>query len=133
MNKRKSVAVQLINFISVLLIVGLTILFICSYIAMGKLAETEISKLTRTVTTFYTDLFVYGMQSTDVKETFDTQEIIDCGSYVCEWFNVDYAYVYEPDFENNTIKYVAVSKDAYIQNDEVDKNHYQGKVVEHKF
>ncbi len=98
-----------------LLILAYIILLVCSFYAVSYIIRKNELRHTETISGIYADLVNYYAEQDNlpVDENYAEQANF-FGDYICKWNGIDYAYMYIPDIEKGTIKYISFS-----QNDDV--------------
>ena len=115
---KHSLAKELPRRILLLLLAALAVLFIGSFLLVSRVIHNQYRQHDRAIVSIYSDLVVHIADLEDVPVDQEHAELlIYYGSYICSWYNIDYAYMYVPDTENDTITYLAVSYNTEHQLD----------------
>lgn len=129
---KHSIAKRVTRQVSLLLLVAMTILFVGAYHLVSRVISGEYEKYALTILGIYSDLLVE--ESEKNQEPIDvahTDNIIRYGEYICDWYGVDYVYLYVPDPENSSVTYIAAAvADGKVENPPED--HLVGRVVKYE-
>ena len=104
---RKSIAGKLTFRVALLLLTALVILCIGSYHAVRRIILDENERYARAILTMYSDIILYEAEQDGVPVNIGfNKEIHVFSQYICEWYRVEYVYLYKPDPERGTLRYV---------------------------
>lgn len=122
----KGVAIRVLA----ILLVALAILFVASYFLVDNIITNNVKSTNEAMLKAYSDMvldesLLSGVPITD--ENF-AEEILQRGSYICELYEIDFAYLMIPNIESGKIKYLCVAQNKKF--DEVNPNDkYIGKIA----
>lgn len=111
---RHSVARRLTLLISLILLLAFAILFTVGFVTVYRSVTERYASYSKAIVNVYADLILYRDGNTDPLDTEHTEPAISYGNYVCQWYNIDYAYLYVPDVEAGTVTYVCASKNERL-------------------
>ncbi len=104
---RKSIARKLTLRVALLLLAALVILCVGSYHVVRGIILDENDRYARTILGMYNDMIAYEAEkdgaAIDVRLH---DEIHVFSEYICEWYRVEYVYLYKIDPEHGTLHYV---------------------------
>lgn len=115
-----------------ILCIAQVILFAASYLFVEKNTESDARERNEEMATIYRDLILAKLSSENVPadEEF-TKEALSIGDYVCGFQYIDFAYMFVPDPETGTIRYLCVSqKEAFNEQNPYDR--FIGKIAEYR-
>ena len=126
---KSSIARRITRRVSFLLLVALAVLIVGSYFLVADIIYSRNQTYLDAVAGFYGDFAIYNSSSTIDLDNVESVRI--SGDYICKWYGVDYAYMYLPDIENNTITYIFSSYNE--EKVEPLENNLTGVTKEHVF
>lgn len=129
---RHSVARKVTRRVSLLLLAAMIILFIGAFHLVSNVISGANEKYELTILGIYTDLLVEESEMQGIPiDAEHTDSVIRYGEYICDWYGVDYVYIYVPDVENDTVTYIAAAyTDGMV--DEAPDDNMIGRTAEHK-
>ena len=92
--------------LSLVLVILLTAAFLHSY----KTVTDRNREYGEAIATVYVDLLKYGTGDNGISVLNEPDEIVRLGDYLCNWYAIDYAYVYIPDPATDTITFLGASR-----------------------
>lgn len=111
--KKKPIARKVMLHLSIMLAVALAILLVGAFLFVSNNVHRETEKYAQAIVGVYGDLAVYNAEREGVPINSESSEILQFYSeYICRWYNIDYAYIYQPDVENGTVSYIALARDS---------------------
>lgn len=120
---KHSVARKVTRRVSLLLLAAAALLFVSAYHTVHHIVTKESRRYATALLGVYVDLL--ADESAQKKVPIDlthTDDIIRYGEYICDWYNVDYAYVYIPDPETGNITYLAACYQDALAQKELEGN-----------
>lgn len=107
---KKSIVNIITKKIFLMLLIAVILLFCGAYYTVSKIVYSDTKKHAQTIAGIYSDTTIYlaKKDNVPVDEKY-TKEIGVIGDYMCNWYKIDAATIYVPDFKNNTVKYISVS------------------------
>ena len=129
---KNSIARRVTRQVSVLLVAAMLVLFVGAYHLVSKVIYQENEKYALAVLGIYTDLLVEESSEKHIPiDTEHSDKVILYGETLCDWYAVDYVYLYTIDETNSTVTYIAASAvDGKVENPPTD--HLVGYTVESK-
>lgn len=129
---KKGIARIVTRRITPLMILAYIILLIFAFVSVSHIVREDAIRNAQNISGIYADIVNYNAWNDEVSVDENYAEKANIfGDYFCKWNGIDYAYMYIPNTENDTIKYVAFS-----QNNDVDVDIARyivfGKDVHHK-
>ncbi len=107
---KRSVAIKVTHHTSFVLLVALAILFVVSFLYVMQSTISKNRRYAQAVATIYSDIVAYESGKDGVPVDVEhPQNAIFYGDYACRWYGIDYAYIYVPDIEKNTVTYICFS------------------------
>ena len=115
---RRSIARKLTFRVALLLFAALIILSLGSYHAVRRIIMDENERYARTILNMYNDMVVYEAEQEGVEVDIGLHDQIHVFSeYICEWYRIEYVYLYKFDLERGTLRYV----DFCFKDDEINE------------
>ena len=115
-----------------ILAVTFVALLLGSVVVVASVIHSKNRTYFNAVVGIYTDLVLYNCELNDIPiDSEHIDEAIRYGNYICEWYGVDYAYMYVPDIENGTITYVCATTRQNNRNKEFFSDNFIGKTVDY--
>lgn len=112
MNKKKnnSVARKLTLRMLAVLAAGFMVLIGGAFLSLVSMVKMDAESYAKSLAGIYADLAIYEAHNQDrpIDMTFNDR-LSFFGEYMCTWYRVGFIYSYIPDFESQTIKYIAVT------------------------
>ena len=119
---KNSIARGVTRQVSLLLVAAMIVLLVGAYHLVSKVIYQENEKYALAVLGIYTDLLYE--ESTQQHIPIDTEhsdKVIRYGETLCDWYAVDYVYLYTIDEEAGTVTYIAASAvDGKVENPPTD-------------
>ncbi len=119
-----------------LLVAALILLFAGTYILVSRIVYSHSQTYSNAVVSMFTDISVFANTTGDGSFSEENAESLRFyGDYICSWYDdIDYAYIYTLDTENNTKTYIAVSynreDEKLVKNGDYNYNYeFTGKTV----
>lgn len=119
---KNSVARRVTRQVSLLLVVAMIILFVGAYHLVSKVIYQENEKYALAVLGIYTDLLVDESREKHIPiDAEHSERVILYGETLCDWYAVDYVYLYTIDEEHSSATYIAASAvDGKVENPPAD-------------
>lgn len=118
MTVKNSIARKVTRQVSLLLLVAMIALLVGAYHTVSKVVYQENEKYALAILGIYTDLLYE--ESTQQHIPIDAEhsdKVIRYGETLCDWYAVDYVYLYMIDEEAGTVTYIAASAvDGKVEN-----------------
>ncbi len=131
MKRKISVARRVTRRVLLVLLVALAVLFTAAFLEARSSVIKETHKFSRAIASIYGDLVIYDTTQKEVAVDESQNELVRFyGDYVCEWYNVDYAYIYVLDIQGDSIHYIGASCDQEKFGDTNFGEKMTGRVVE---
>lgn len=131
--KQRSIAKKVTWHVLLLLLIATLILFAGSFLLVYRLIYRECNTHDQAIATAYADLVTHMSEKEDVPVDAEHPEIaVRYGEYVCQWYNIDYCFLYVPDLEHNKLTCVCVCYNE-AKTDESLKDHLTGQVYDYQF
>lgn len=132
---RQSIAGKITKQVSLLMVAAITILCVGGFLIIYSEVHLEIRRYSLAVLTVFSDLVTFDSEEQKVPLDQEHADIVlERGRYICQWYGVDYAYLYMPDLSAGTLKYVcAVSgetTDGSIENNLIGHEIYYTPTAE---
>lgn len=125
---KSSIARRLSLRISAVLAIALMVLLAGAFFVLNREVNRKGREYTGIILSIYGDISTYmayhAGSPVDIRYS---ERLSFFGDYLCSWYDVDYVFVYVPDFENNTITYLSVTKNKKKFGDQAD-DHMVGHV-----
>ena len=130
---KHSIAKKVTRRVFLLLLIAAAALFLGAFHTVYRIVTNENQRYAKAILGIYGDLLVdESIQKQIPVDAEHTENIIRFGEYLCEWYSVDYAYVYIPDVEAGKLTYLAASfHDARVPN--APEDNMAGRTVECSF
>ncbi|MBQ0125549.1 MAG: SpoIIE family protein phosphatase [Clostridiales bacterium] len=128
---KKTIAKKLTSRVILIFVFALAILYFGAYHTVSRVIKSESERYSQTVVGIYGDLIAHeaDIDNVPIDENFSGTLIL-YGEYLCEWYRVDYVYVYVPDTENGTARFLDISgTDGKVEGLPLD--HMTGKTAEY--
>ena len=129
---KNTIARKVTRQVSLLLVAAMIVLLVGAYHLVSKVIYQENERYSLAVLGIYTDLL--AEESAEQHTPIDTEhsdKVILYGETLCDWYAVDYVYLYTIDEESSTVTYIAASAvDGKVENPPTD--HLVGYTVEWK-
>ena len=104
---RKSIARKLTFRVALLLLVAFVILGVGSFHAVRNIILSENERYARTILSMYNDLIAYDADKEGVPVDVHLHDDIHVYSeYICNWYRIEYVYLYKVNPENGTLRYI---------------------------
>ena len=114
-----------------LILFAVILLFTASFLIVRNVISVKNDSYSHAIVTAFTDLVLYDAQENGVPVDEEHADIIvRRGGYICDWYDVDYAYIYVPDSETGTVRYVAAVQGADAPEEARIENNLIGYVPE---
>lgn len=112
MKKNRSVARRVTGQTLIVLILALAVLFTTAFFVVKDSVVKETRKFSQAIAAVYGDLVSYDTAQKGIAVDESQSELVRFyGDYVCKWYNVDYAYIYVLDIQEDEIHYIGASCD----------------------
>lgn len=106
--RKNSIARKVTRRVSLLLLAASALLFIGSFHTVSFIIRKENRRYAMSVLGVYVDLLTdESYRDGTPVDTEHTENIIRYGEYLCDWYGIDYTFVYVPDTDAGTVTYVA--------------------------
>lgn len=119
---KNSIARTVTRQVSLLLVAAMIVLFVGAYHLVSKVIYQENERHALSLLGIYTDLLVE--ESHEKHTPIDAEHsdrVILYGETLCDWYAVDYVYLYTIDEDSSTVTYIAASAvDGKVENPPVD-------------
>lgn len=120
---KNSIARKVTKRVSLVLGIAFAILFIVAFLIVQISAFSSIKKYSDTMASVYADVVLDALTEENKPLNTETAEsILRFGQYLCQWYNVDYVYIYVPNLENNTRTFMCVVQSEDSDNEKIDGN-----------
>ena len=104
---RKSIARKLTLRVALLLLAALVILCVGSYHTVRRIIVDENERYAQTILGMYNDMIVYEAEKGNMPVDIHLHDEIHVFSeYICEWYRVEYVYLYQVDPDHGTLRYL---------------------------
>ena len=104
---RKSIARKLTLRVALLLLAALVILCLGSYHTVRRIIVDENERYAQTILGMYNDMIVYEAEKDNMPVDLHLHDEIHVFSeYICEWYRVEYVYLYQVDPDYGTLRYL---------------------------
>ena len=104
---RKSIARKLTLRVALLLLAALVILCLGSYHTVRRIIVDENERYAQTILGMYNDMIVYEAEKGNAPVDISLHDEIHVFSeYICEWYRVEYVYLYQVDPDHGTLRYL---------------------------
>lgn len=104
---RKSIARKLTLRVALLLLAALVILCVGSYHTVRRIIVDENERYAQTILGMYNDMIVYEAEKDNMPVDIHLHDEIHVFSeYICEWYRVEYVYLYQVDPDHGTLRYL---------------------------
>lgn len=129
---KNSIARKVTRRVSIILLIAMVVLFVTSYLLVQYIVMENARTQNKAMLTIYADrveevAFMYQIR---IDES-SYEILISEGNYISELYNIEYAYLFVPDIDAGTIKYVCFSQSGQV--DEMDEEkRLVGRVVEYE-
>ena len=122
MKPKNSIARAVTRRVSLLLLAAMLVLFVGTYHLVSKLVYQENEKYALAVLGIYTDLLVEESREKHIPiDAEHSERVILYGETLCDWYAVDYVYLYTIDEANGSVTYIAASAvDGKVENPPTD-------------
>ncbi len=123
---KHSIANKLTIRISILLIFGYILVFGCAYFSVSRIVNMNTQRYARAIISIYGDLIAYESQKRHVPLDLNySQEANFFGDYMCQFYRIDYIFMYMPNETMDSITYISFAKKESKFGDEA-LNHLTG-------
>lgn len=115
---KKGIARIVTRRITPLMILAYIILLIFAFVSVSHIVREDAIRNAQNISGIYADLVNYNAEQDGVpldEKYADRANFF--GDYFCKWNGIDYAYMYIPDTEKDTIKYIAFSQNENVEVD----------------
>ena len=124
--KQKSIARRLTKRIFLLLLLAFLILYAGSAAIVYQAVKDTNRAYARAVGTIYGDLINYRSVQEGVPVDLEHADIADwAGAYICQWYNVDYVSLSQPDTEKNIVTFLSMQSKGH---EAEISDHWRGSV-----
>ena len=92
-----------------------------SYFLVSRIVQEDYSRYAKSIVTMYADMI--KNEYAEQNEPIDVENYRDAamiGNYVCQKYDIDYAYIYKPDDHETGIEYISVSNPESTADDSDD-------------
>ena len=129
---KHSIARKVTRRVALLLLAAIIILFVGAYQLVSNVIYREKGRYALAVLGIYTDLLAEESRERHIPiDAEHSDKVILYGETLCDWYAVDYVYLYTIDEENSSITYIAASAvDGKVENPPTD--HLVGYTVKCK-
>ena len=130
MKKNRSVARRVTGQTLIALLLAMAVLFTVAFFIAKNSVVQETRRFSRAIAFVYADLVSYDAAQKEIAVDESQSDVVRFyGDYVCNWYNVDYAYIYVLDVQSDEIHYIGASCDEekFGKNDFSDE--MTGRVV----
>ena len=104
---RKSIARKLTLRVALLLLAALVVLCLGSYHTVRRIIVDENERYAQTILGMYNDMIVYEAEKGNAPVDISLHDEIHVFSeYICEWYRVEYVYLYQVDPEREILRYL---------------------------
>lgn len=119
---KNSIARTVTRQVSLLLVAAMLVLFVGAYHLVSKVVYQENEKYSLAVLGIYTDLLVEESSEKHIPiDAEHSDKVIRYGETLCDWYAVDYVYLYTINEEAGTVTYIAASAvDGKVENPPTD-------------
>ena len=119
---KNSIARKVTRRVSLLLVAAMIVLLVGAYHTVSKVVYQENNKYALAILGIYTDLLVEESSEKHIPiDTEHSEKVIHYGETLCDWYAVDYVYLYTIDEERSTVTYIAASAvDGKVENPPTD-------------
>ncbi|MBP9988799.1 MAG: SpoIIE family protein phosphatase [Ruminococcus sp.] len=132
MNK-KSIANKITRSVSLFLVIAFTILLMVSFFVVQFVLYKKNQKYSKALTTAYSDTVVYESGKNNVPIDKEHPELaIFFGEYLCEWYTIDYCYMFVPDVQNDKVTYICIVENKDKTEQKITDN-FIGKQFDYDF
>ena len=97
--------------VAILFLIALAVLFTGIYHIISAITRDESLRYAKNLASLYGDVVLYKEDGTE--DVFDDDLMAaaaTCGSYICSWYRVDAAYMFIPETENATVRYLNLTR-----------------------
>ena len=130
--RRRPLARKVTLRMAIILVAAFALIFVGAFHTVQRIITDKNREFARSVLGIYTDLVAYYTGLNDVPITPENNQMIQfCGDYICQWYGIDYAYMYVPDVENDTLTYIALSRNEE-NTPETDTGNIAGIKIDYK-
>lgn len=129
---KNSIARQVTRRIFVTFVIALLILFTASFWLVYDIIKDKTEEQNKSMVTAYSDMIMD--EATAANASIDenlAERFLTAGEYICQIYDMDFAYLFVPDIESGKIKYICVSQNERFNIINPDDK-YIGKVTEYK-
>ncbi len=120
---KNSIAAKVSRHIMLLLAIALAVLFIGSFLIVYRIVYTQTETLSLATVTVFSDLVIEDAKNKNVPlDTDQADMVLKHGNYFCEWYEIDFAFLYAPDTENDTVTYLALAYNNDREDDTLKDN-----------
>lgn len=128
---KSSIARKITLRVSAILLVALAVLFIAAYLIVQRIVSSKTRSYNEAALRLYADMISDVSEECGAPVNDDFAETVHAtGEYVCDVFQIDFAYLFTPDYGPGKIRYLCVSQSDYYNTvNPTDK--YFGKVTEY--
>ena len=119
---KNSIARKVTRQVSLLLVAAMVVLFLGAYHTVSKVVYQENEKYALAILGIYTDLLAEDSSVNHIPiDAEHSDKVIRYGETLCDWYAVDYVYLYTIDEERSTVTYIAASAvDGKVENPPTD-------------
>lgn len=115
---KKGIARIVARRVTPMLILAYIVLLVGAFAVVSHLVREDAMRSAKNISGIYADLVNYNAEQDGVpldEKYADRANFF--GDYFCKWNGIDYAYMYIPDTEKDTIKYIAFSQNENVEVD----------------
>ncbi len=130
--KTKSLARKLLIRCIVILMIAFSLFLSITYYSVKKVINEDCINYAKSILWMYCDTVMYLSSEHNIPIDLEHREYAKLVSdYVCQWHNLDYAFMCIPDIENNTVQYINLSYSSNATEDEQNtlKNYTANKPI----
>ena len=115
---KKGIARIVARRVTPMLILAYIVLLVGAFAVVSHLVREDAMRSAKNISGIYADLVNYNAEQEGVPLDENYADRANFfGDYFCKWNGIDYAYMYIPDTEKDTIKYIAFSQNENVEVD----------------
>ena len=129
---KHSIARKVTRRVSLLLLAAAVILFIGAFQIVYSIVTKENRRYATAILGVYVDLLADESAQKGIPVDLEhTDSLLRYGEYLCDWYSIDYTYVFIPDTDAGTVTYLGVAfQDSRVPN--APDDNMIGRTVEHE-
>ena len=104
---KRTISAKVTARVLALLLLALSVLFVGAYHTVSDVILKERQRFSRSLLSAYADSILENSKTngTPINES-TSYENGQYGQYICDWYGADYVYLYVPNLENDTVRYI---------------------------